>query len=161
MTVKITGIDGARAQLRAINDFLASPKPMEGIVADIKDIVLDKTAKGYDYMGRNFKPYSKAYAERRQKMGIGTRPDLQVSGTMLGSIRTEVKDPRHGAVFVSGASEPGGGIRSDMLAQIHNTGTGKMPLREFMNLAPSAVQKLRKKHYDDPIGVLAKAARGR
>ena len=161
MSVKITGVAEVKRQFAAIEDFLKSTKPMEGIVADIKDIVLDKTSKGHDYMGRNFKPYTKAYAERRKKLGLSTRPDLTVSGTMLGALKTEVKDPRHGAVFVGSEAEPKGRAKSDMLAQIHTTGTGKQPQREFLNLAPTAVKKLTKKHYDDPILKLVKEARGR
>lgn len=160
MTVKITGIAAARAQFAKINEFLASPKPMEGIVADIKTTILEKTAMGKDYMGRGFKAYSKAYAKKKMGMTATGRPNLKLSGTMLGALSTEVKDARHGTVFVASVSEPKGGAASDMLAQIHTTGTGKQPQREFMNLATTAVKKLVKKHYDDPILELVKAARG-
>jgi len=160
MSIKITGIAEVKRQFAAIEAFLASTKPMEGIVADIKDIILVKTSSGLDYMGRSFKPYSKKYAEKKKGMTATGRPNLKLSGTMLGALKTEVKDARHGAVFVSSVSEKGG-ANSDMLAQIHTTGTGKQPQREFMNLAPSAVQKLTKKYYDDPILALAKGARGK
>jgi hypothetical protein len=159
MSIKITGVAEVKRQFAAIEAFLASTKPMEGIVADIKDIVLIKTASGVDYMGRGFKPYSKKYAEKKKGMTATGRPNLKLSGTMLGALKTEVKDARHGAVFVASVGEKGG-ANSDMLAQIHTTGTGKQPQREFMNLAPSAIKVLTKKHYGDPIGELAKAARG-
>jgi phage gpG-like protein len=160
MSVKITGITEIKRQFAAIEEFLASTKPMEGIVKDIKDIILIKTASGLDYMGRGFKPYSEAYAKKKKGMTATGRPNLKASGTMLNAIKTQVINPRHGAVFVASVAEKGKAT-SDMLAQIHTTGTGKQPQREFMNLAPSAVKKLTKKHYDDPILVLAKQARGR
>ena len=160
MSIKITGVAGVKRQFAAIEEFLASTKPMEGIVADIKTIILIKTSSGLDYMGRGFKPYSKAYAERKKGMTATGRPNLKLSGTMLDAFKTEVIDARHGAVFVAPVSEPRSNAQSDMLAQIHTTGTGKQPQREFMGISDNAVKKLTKKHYDDPIGVLAKAARG-
>jgi len=159
MSVKTTGIAEVKQRLAGIEAFLASPKPMEGMVKDVKDTVLMKTASGLDYMGRSFKPYSKAYAKKKMGMTSTGRPNLKATGTMLDAIKTEVKDPRHGAVFVSAASEKGG-ANSDMLAQIHTTGTGKQPRREFMGISDSAVKKLSKKHYDDKILELVKGARG-
>ena len=159
MSVKIAGIAEVKRQFAGIEAFLASTKPMESIVADIKTLILVKTASGLDYMGRSFKPYSTAYKKKKGGMTATGRPNLKVTGTMLDAIKTEVKNPRHGAVFVSSVGESGGGINADMLAQIHTTGTGKQPRREFMNLAPSAVKKLTKKHYDDPILELVKATR--
>jgi len=160
MSIKITGVAEVKRQFAAIEAFLASTKPMEGIVADIKDIILVKTSSGLDYMGRSFKPYSKKYAEKKKGMTATGRPNLKLSGTMLGALKTEVKDARHGAVFVASVSEPKGRANSDMLAQIHTTGTGKQPQREFMNLAPTAVKKLTKKYYDDKILELVRQARG-
>jgi hypothetical protein len=46
-----------------------------------------------------------------------------------------------------------------MLAQIHTTGTGKQPQREFMGISDNAIKKLTKKFYDDPILELAKRTR--
>jgi hypothetical protein len=159
MSVKITGVAEVKQKFAAIEAFLASTKPMEGIVADIKDIILIKTSSGLDYMGRGFKPYSKAYAERKKGMTATGRPNLKLSGTMLDALKTEVIDARHGAVFVASVGEPGSNAQSDMLAQIHTTGTGKQPQREFMAISDNAVKKLAKKYYDDPILELAKGLR--
>lgn len=159
MSVRITGVAEVKRQFAGIEAFLASTKPMEGIVAEIKTLILVKTASGLDYMGRSFKPYSKAYKKKKTGMTATGRPNLKLSGTMLDAIKTEVKDPRHGAVFVAPVGEPGSNVQSDMLAQIHTTGTGKQPQREFMNLAPSAVKNLTKKYYDDPILEIVKATR--
>jgi len=168
--VVITGIPAVKHQFAAIEAFLASTKPMEGIVTDIKDIILTKTSNGVDYMGKSFAPYSETYAKRRKGRTAKGRPNLKRTGTMLHNIYTKVDDSRHGRIDIFPGAEPGGkGINSKFLAQVHTLGTthaGKnnditIPQREFMNLAPSAVKKLTKKHYDDPILVLAKAARGR
>jgi hypothetical protein len=159
MTVRITGVTEIKQKFAAIEAFLASTKPMEGIVADIKTLILVKTSSGLDYMGRGFKAYSKAYAAKKKGMTATGRPNLKLSGTMLDALKTEVIDARHGAVLVAPVGEPGSNAQSDMLAQIHTTGTGKQPQREFMNLAPAAVKKLTKKYYDDPILELVKAAR--
>ncbi|MCJ7732055.1 hypothetical protein MUP51_07030, partial [Candidatus Bathyarchaeota archaeon] len=80
MSVRITGVAEVKRQFAAIEEFLASPKPMEGIVADIKDIILIKTASGLDYMGRGFKPYSPAYKKKKTGMTATGRPNLKVSG---------------------------------------------------------------------------------
>jgi len=145
-SIKVTGIQEAIEQFKDIREFLKSTKPMEGIVQDIKETILEKTSQGHDYMNRRFKPYSKAYAKRKGK----TRVDLRDTGDMLDSIRTEVISPKHGRVMVT---------NKRLIAQFHNTGTRKMAQREFMNLSKSAKAKLVKKHYDDPLLELAKARR--
>lgn len=148
-TVTITGIPKVMREFQEINDFLRSPKPMKGIVADIKTGITEKTAAGHDYKGRNFAPYSDAYKGKRSKAGLTTKPDLRVTGTMIDSITAEVIDPRHGRVAAPPVSD--GKIGADMLAQIHNTGTGKQPQREFMNITDNALKVITKRHYDDPI----------
>lgn len=62
MTITIKGAAELRGQLQIIENFLNDPKPMEGIIEDIKETILEKTEDGHDYVDRNFKPYSKAYA---------------------------------------------------------------------------------------------------
>jgi hypothetical protein len=119
-TITITGLKGVLGQVAEVRALIASPKPMEGMVEDAKKVILEKTAAGKDYLHRSFSPYSKAYAKKKGS----TRVDLKVSGTMLGAIKTAVLSPNHGRVFVDSVSEPGGKINADMLAQIHNTGTG-------------------------------------
>lgn len=84
---------------------------------------------------------------------------------MFSAIKTEVKSPRHGAIYVSPQQEAAnyatgqGAIKTDMLAQIHNTGTWKQPRRVFMNLSKNAIKDLKKKHIDDPLLELARGAR--
>lgn len=154
MSVKITGVAEAKRTFGKIEEFLASPKPMAGVVEDIKERILTNTAASHDYRGRNFKPYSTAYAKKKGT----TRPDLCVSGRMLGALKARVVDPRHGQVFVASEQESGRASTA-MLAQIHTTGTGKQPQREFLNITPNALQVIKKKRYDDPILELVRQMR--
>ena len=128
---------------RNIEKFLQSKKPMTAIAKEVKETILKKTEKGHDYMGRRFEPYSEAYAKRKKKKTV----NLKDSGKMLKAITTKVVTPSHGRVYIKFAGSP----NRQIIANIHNTGTGKMPEREFMNLSDSAIKKLAKKHYDDPI----------
>lgn len=67
-----------------------------------------RTRSGVDVRGSAFKPYSPAYAKRRQKAGRGTTPDLTFTGAMLGSIKSEVKETPEGiegSIFFSSPNE--------------------------------------------------------
>ena len=155
MTVEIKGVDELVDVFDDIEALLKSPKPMQKIVTDVKELIQTKTEKGLDYMGRKFEPYSAAYAKKK-----GTsRANLKDTGTMLDAIKTEVLTPQHGRISVRPATYPGKKAKADMLAQIHTTGTGKQPQRDFFNITKSATEKIVKKHYDDPILKLAQKAR--
>lgn len=157
MTVRITGVAACRAELEEIRQFVESPEPMRGLVEEVKAKVLEKTAAGHDYRGRNFAPYSDAYKKRRAEKGFQTKPNLSVSGTMLGAIKTAVLTPRHGRVYVDADSD--GRLNADVLAQIHNTGTGTQPERRFMDITPSAASVLLKKYFSDPIMAIVRRYR--
>jgi len=134
--------------LEKLEDFLGSTKPMEGIVEDVKGRIEERTAKGRDYQNRSFAPYSEAYKKRKRKSKV----DLRDTGKMLGALDTQVITPIHGKVFIK--SESYGGkkrARTDMIANIHTTGTGKQPQRDFMDITKTALEKFVKKHYDDKI----------
>lgn len=145
--VKITGAKEAIQMFKNVESFLKSRKPMENIVKEVKETIEKKTESGKDYMGKKFKPYSAKYAKRKGS----TKVDLKLSGKMIGALDTQVINPSHGKVFISSKGYARTRAKTDMLAQIHTTGTGKQPQREFMNLAPSAQQKIIKKYYDDEI----------
>jgi predicted DNA binding CopG/RHH family protein len=138
---KITGLGEIRGKLQAVEDFLKNPEPMQNIVDDIKEGILDKTAGGHDYRGRNFKPYSKEYAKKKKTK----RPNLRVTGEMLDSIKAEVLTPQHGRVSISGGSA--------LIAYRHTLGSpgGKIPQREFLNVTPNKLSELAKKFMDDKI----------
>src|SRR4030042_2601809 len=123
MTVEIKGVDELVDVIDDIEALLKSPKPMQKIVEDVKELIQTKTEKGLDYTGRLFAPYSPQYAKKK-----GTRrANLKDTGTMLDAIKTEVLTPQHGRITVKPASYPGKKAKADMLAQIHTTGTGKPP----------------------------------
>ena len=50
------------------------------------DIIRTKTAKGIDFRGRPFAPYSEGYLKKLQREGKPTKVDLFYSGRMLGSL---------------------------------------------------------------------------
>jgi hypothetical protein len=139
-TINVSGLDAVRKRFKSVNDFFNSKAPVQSIVSEIKEGILTKTAQGHDYMGRNFKPYSKAYAKKKGS----SRVDLRGTGEMMDSVDTEVTDPRHGRVFIRGARA--------LIAQFHNKGgprAGRPPMREFFNISKSALQKLWTKYRDD------------
>lgn len=149
MTIKITGVEEMRRQLREINHFLDSNEPMKNVCKDVKKRILERTDHGRDYKNLKFYPYSTKYAKRK---GVGrSSVDLKLTGTMLGAIETKVINPKHGQVLVMSKAMAGTVAKSDMIAQIHTTGTGKQPRREFMNITNTALQEFVKKHYDDEI----------
>lgn len=139
MSISINGLRETRAMLNNVERFLRSTKPMKAITEDVKERVEERTAKGRDYKNRKFKPYSLAYAKKKKK----TLVNLKDSGEMLGALRTQVINPKHGRVLIKG--------RRAIIANIHTTGTGKQPERDFMNITKTGEAKIVKEHYDDPL----------
>ena len=138
--VKITGLTEALRQLKAVEDFLNDPQPMQDTVDDVKDLIMERTADGKDFMGRNFAPYSKAYAKRKGK----TKVDLRDTGEMLNSIKTKVDNPQHGQIFVSGGRSK--------IAAYHNEGAflkARLPQRRFLDISRAQLLKIVKKNFDD------------
>ena len=149
MTIKVTGIDEVRRQINGINHLLNSEEPMRRICEDVENRILERTERGRDYKNRKFSPYSTKYAKRK---GVGqSSVDLKLTGTMLGAIETRVLNPHHGQVLVMSKSMAGTSAKSDMIAQIHTTGTGRQPRREFMNITKKALQEFLEEHYDNEI----------
>jgi hypothetical protein len=149
MSIKVTGIEETRRQLREINQLLGSNTPMKNTCKDVEERILKRTSSGRDYKNLKLHPYSAKYAKRK---GVGqSSVDLKLTGTMLGAIETRVINPHHGQVLVTSKAMAGTAAKSDMIAQIHTTGTGKQPKREFMNITKKALQEFVNKHYDDKI----------
>ncbi len=58
-----------------------------------------RTARGKDYQGRSFPPYTNVYKEFRQQAGRQTQfPDLNFSGQMLSSI-TQKSEPDYAVIY--------------------------------------------------------------
>lgn len=147
MTVKIKGFRTTRKMLKDVELFLKSKEPMKNITEAVVEVIQDKTAKAKDYKNIGFEPYSPAYAKKKKT----THVDLRLSGTMLDSMKTKVISANHGRVFIKPAGYPKTKAKADMIANIHTTGTGKQPQREFMNISKSALAKINRKYYDNPI----------
>ncbi len=58
------------------------------------DIIRTKTAKGQDFRGSSFAPYSEGYLKQLQKEGKKTVVDLFYSGRMLGALTPSGKTVR-------------------------------------------------------------------
>ena len=58
------------------------------------DIIRTKTAKGQDFRGSPFAPYSEGYLKRLQREGKKTAVDLFYSGRMLGALTPSGKTVR-------------------------------------------------------------------
>ncbi len=54
-------------------------------------IINDRVEKGVDVDGAKFKEYSPKYKKTRRKKGLGTKPNLQVTGEMMNSLDFNVK----------------------------------------------------------------------
>lgn len=64
---------------------------MEGTLKDLNDEDIRRTRSGRDVKGRFFKPYTAAYAKRRQAKGLQVRPvNLTVTGSLLDGITNKV-----------------------------------------------------------------------
>ena len=50
------------------------------------DIIRTKTAKGIDYQGNSFAPYSEGYLKQLNREGKSTKVDLFYTGRMMGSL---------------------------------------------------------------------------
>lgn len=56
-------------------------------------IILARTKKGLDADGAPFRPYTAAYAKRRQDKQLRRTPDLAVTGHMLQALMPQVRRP--------------------------------------------------------------------
>ena len=67
-------------------------------------IILDRTAKGKGYKGM-FAAYNRQYAKFRLDHGRKDKPDLNYTGKMLGSMRSQVNKDRTAEIKFSRLSE--------------------------------------------------------
>ena len=56
---------------------------------DQRERIVRRTKAGRDVEGRPFQAYSPAYAKQLAAEGLGTNPDLEVSGRMLQAITVQ------------------------------------------------------------------------
>lgn len=83
----------------------ASVKMALSITAQVGvSIIEDRTSQSQGYQDGAFKPYSDAYRLFRSKKKRGTKPDLQFTGQMLGSMTTKANG-KQAEIFFSRATE--------------------------------------------------------
>jgi hypothetical protein len=155
MTMTVSGITENSALFDAIERFLRSPDPMKETLIEIKKAVLELTEAGKDYRGRKFAPYTPEYAKRKGSKFV----NLRDTGKMLRSMTAEVISPTRGKVEIKARKVYSGRADTKMIAQIHTTGTGKMPQRDFMDVTDNRKNKIIKKTYDDPLFEIARRFR--
>jgi len=99
MPLYFDGVEEAERRLFRLHDDIVDRPFLLELAAYIVDKIDARTAKGVDYKGRPFKPYSRSYALFRAKTGHPTkRPDLFYSGSMLSSM-TYTVDGSGGRIF--------------------------------------------------------------
>ena len=148
--VRVTGIAPVRRIVENLKKFLASPKLMKLIVEDVDKRVDKLTASGLDYKGKAFHEYSDGYKTWKKRKYGSSKVNLKASGKMLGAKKGIVHSARTGEIRIE-SHGTGKRAKTDMLANIHTTGTGKQPQREFMAITDLAINKIVKKRINDPI----------
>jgi hypothetical protein len=88
VNIKIKGIDQAEKKFNKLYDLLNdNEKLLENVGPFLNFQILQRTAKGVDYEGKQFKPYSEGYKKRRKKAGRPVnKVDLNFTGSMLSAI---------------------------------------------------------------------------
>jgi hypothetical protein len=141
-SVRVRGMDGLKARFFEIKKNLITAQLLVDMAEEVRSAILKRTARGLDYKGKPFKPYSRRWKAERRKRGKQTsRVDLNFTGRMLGDVLTMI-DPASGRAVVSfGGSGTGGG-----LAYYHNvSGAGSSRVRrEFFALSEEDKENLKK-----------------
>ena len=90
----------------------------------LKEIILDKTDRGFDKDGRKFTPYSKAYSDQKGKIPV----ILQDTNRMLQSITARPEGKNKVKLFFRSQKEAN-------KALFHQKGLGKLPERKFFGFS--------------------------
>ena len=117
-------------------------------------LIRTRTEKGVDRSGNAFQAYTPAYAEQRSKAGLGTLPNLTVSGRMLNDMAVTDATPNKATIgFRSSGGKATGrtfiqrsrAVGAEDKARWHDReGAGKSRVkREFLGLTDEEVGKVR------------------
>ena len=90
----------------------------------LKEIILDKTDRGFDKDGRKFTPYSKSYSDQKGKITV----NLQDTNRMLQSISARPEGKNKVKLFFRSQREAN-------KALFHQKGLGKLPERKFFGFS--------------------------
>ena len=104
------------------------------------DIIRTKTAKGIDFRGIPFVPYSETYIKKLQKEGKATKVDLFYSGRMLGALT-----PSSRTIRKTGTNKISVGFSNSQMLQraVFNQVLGKNK-REFFGFNDKTANIVRK-----------------
>jgi len=98
INVEVTAAKGALNQIKAKIPN-ASRKALNKTGMFLQNAIKNRTAKGRDFKGRAFKPYSKAYAEKRKRRNATLKPNLFFKGLMLGNMSFKTFSKTKGQIF--------------------------------------------------------------
>lgn len=157
-SVEFKNIIPTRKIFQDIQKHMKSRVPMTGIVKDVEIEIKKKTKKGLSFKNTAFIRLTPIYKKRKSKLGLSSKPDMSFTGHMLRSMKKKVVSATHGKVFISEQNYPRNPktgqrprIDTKTLANIHNTGAGRMPKRTFMDINKTFKKKLLQQWYDKPI----------
>ncbi len=147
-----------RLTFPALPNPLVSPEVMREVGALVTRLIRTRTMAGRDVTGQAFAPYTPDYAAKKAKEGLGTTPNLTVSGRMLNDMGVTNVGP--GTVSIgftsSGGSTRGKGLTliqrsravgAEDKARYHDVlGAGKSrTLRKFLGLTPEETAMVRER----------------
>ena len=101
---------------------LPSPLVDEALMREVGDLAIrmirTRTQSGKDKDGAPFTAYTPAYAERKAKEGLGTTPNLTVSGRLLNDMAVTAVSPGKASI---GFRSSGGGTKGRGLTMIQRS----------------------------------------
>ena len=101
------------------------PKPLvdEALMREVGDLAIrmirTRTQQGKDKTGAPFQAYTPSYAEKKAKEGLGSTPNLTVSGRMLGDMAVTAVSP--GKASIGFRSSGGGSTKGKGLTMIQRS----------------------------------------
>lgn len=151
-SVGVRGHDELKQRFFEMKSNLITSQLLSDMAEEARSAILKRTARGIDYKGASFKPYSRRWkAERKRQGRQASHVDLNFTGRMLSEVQTTV-DPVTGraTVLISGS-----GTGGRLARYHHSSGAGSSKItREFFGLNESDKEKLKKmleEHIDEVI----------
>tara|TARA_R110000823_G_scaffold260174_1_gene381105 strand:+ start:262 stop:729 length:468 start_codon:yes stop_codon:yes gene_type:complete len=129
MQIEVSAVKGALDQIkRRIPS--ATSRGMAKAGAFIQEAIKNRTRKGQDFKGRQFRPYSASYAKKRSKEGRTQTPNLFYSGQMFSNMTYKKMSQTKGQIFFPNRTQNLKAFYNDTL------GVGKADIRrEFFSVS--------------------------
>ena len=135
INVNMTLVKGALNKLK-FKIPKAQKKAMSLTSQFIQTAIKTRTAKGKDWKGGSFKPYSEGYKKKRLKRGATTTPNLMWSGQMLGNMTNKQVSANKYKIFFSNQTQN----RKAAYHDFYGAGKGKV-IRPFFSVSNKEEQK--------------------